>query len=386
MNNQAFDELIRKKLNVPTPPPNDLWDRIEEKLDEQPATVAPNGTTMPFLYKGIAAAIVAAIAISALVFINNNENIPSDNMIVKDNQPTIPDATMLTNNSAAIKETSENVIKETIVSNEHTVTKTMPTSTNILTNHIPALDVHIVQPDNKVEIPKITIPETPVINEQIIAKQDPAIHTIEDYKPFPNEQRLQSPSQSADLSMGISGGYNMGSISNGAAFAFNTRKQINDKIYVDGTVGLVMNNADANLASYQGNYFADQKMMRTMNAKARPAVNQFANANALYYIQVNPTVGMNLTNRIDVSAGPDYQQMISNTDGDVIHFNAQRLTKKLPKHDFGLTGRAEFKINNNLKAGVTYREGMSSLINNNNDLQNRRYMQVHLKIQLPVRQ
>lgn len=392
MNNQAFDELIRKKLNVPKKAPSDMWERIEQKLDEQDAAKTAS-KTIPFLYRGIAAAALLAVAITTFFLWDNEE--PSDQSPTFTNIQNSADAPTSQNNVAqqpletapqkfdrkynhtafinlesknnyAEKKDIKYSSQEQMDSNQaYVISPIIPIQNQIGNNHLP-----------------ISTPETPIIKDNIA--QNPTWK--HDYlKPFPNEQRITPETSQSMMTMGISGGYNIGSVSNGAAFAFNTRKQINDKIFVDGTLGLVMNNADANLASYNGNFFADQKMMKASNTKARPTTNQFGSANALYYIQINPSFGYNLTKKIDISAGPDYQQMISNTDADVIHFNAERLTKKLPKHDFGITGKAEFSLSPNLKAGVSYREGVSALISNNNDIQNRRYMQVHLKIQLSVR-
>ncbi|HEY0297903.1 MAG TPA: hypothetical protein VGB84_01665, partial [Arachidicoccus sp.] len=94
--------------------------------------------------------------------------------------------------------------------------------------------------------------------------------------------------------------------------------------------------------------------------------------------------GYQIEDKVALSVGGDFQQMVGNKDEVVQPQNDN--TKIFPTLDVGLTTKTEFSIMPNLQAGLVYREGLNNLIKggDNGSYVNRRYLQVQFKYNIPM--
>lgn len=198
------------------------------------------------------------------------------------------------------------------------------------------------------------------------------------------------PKNNASFSLG--GGVNYGSLNTGYAVALNARKSLNRRLYVEGDLGVVSNNS-----SYSSSVTSGQ--LRTLQANASNAdkgggdyAGLAASAEAagverhdenFYYLQFAPTVGYQLSRRLSIGAGPDFQQLLQGGgEKTVVTSSDYRSVEVVPDFDFGVQGKTEYAVSSRLKAGLQYREGLNNMFHKGDKLVNRRYMQVHLKYRL----
>lgn len=410
MKNQDLDELVRRKMNVSSKVPEHIWDRIETALEEQGTGLAPVKKPFWSLARMLAAGIAAAILVTAGWWTLSLEQDPVDQ---PDQFLTKEDYT-----PASSPPVSGQDDRQVLA---HRPDQDQPTHVN----DMPILDdrqrirsqndtlypqaqeaafsaaaLEQIRPDVLPELTvTVQVPEARTINikkleniQWLEQESSTTIHSTENhiglkdqdmermsFDPFTRQQDSRRTTRDAkQLYYGVSGGYNYGSLEQGGAVAFNTRKNLNEKIFIDGAVGLVLNNSSPYQANFSGDFIAYKSKPQMINSTDRN--NKFSNSDAFYFLQVNPTVGINLAQFLDVSVGPDYQQMLTNANSDVVMFQESKL---LPKHDLGLTGKAEFGLNQNLKVGILFREGITPIITNNSNISNRRYIQLQLKVQIP---
>jgi len=192
----------------------------------------------------------------------------------------------------------------------------------------------------------------------------------------PDDIGLNQSSKKASLS--IAGGYNQGSTNVGYMVGVNTRKHLGNKLYVEGDVAFAANrNNDQTLSMQTSTYESYARNGGfANNLKSSPATSEVSN---LYYLQVTPTVGYQLMNKLSVGAGADVQRLFH--DGNKTAFIAEngKMTP-VPTMDYGLVGKTEYSLLKNLKAGVQYRYGMNNVLAPDKNYVNRSYLQVQLKL------
>lgn len=395
MKNHELDNLLRSKLDRPSQIPGGVWEQIEDKLDVQNQAKAS-------LQKGaptrkvwlLAASVLAVCAITGTLILSKKDapGVPEspiaqtqdvghhsdivqaehqDEYTANKSNPTIQKDLSSMQNIAP----DHKVAPSTTSSQQHEYLRPIRpiadwerAELHLVATTRPFTDLasplpwkaHLEEPST----PSNSIPETSLVFSQI---KDADKRTFE--QPTSNEEEQ-------NVSYGMSGAYNYGSLKNGSTVALTTRRPLNERFFIDGSVGIVMNNSSPYQANFKGDFIAFKREPQRI---ASASSNLFTNSDAFYFVQINPSIGINVGPKMDFSLGTDYQQMLTNRDADVVMFQQSKL---LPKHDFGLTGKTEFEITEHLKAGLLYREGITPLLNNNNTISSRRYLQVMLKLQI----
>lgn len=434
MKNQELDDILRRKLNISSNVPEHIWDDIDIALTEQEKTKTMV-TSPPFWKQNRKSIITAAAAVTLLIatagsfyLFNKDAVLPTDpnEMVANDKSNPLNTNTGIKTSDASLNneesindkqdiktnnkpnnnlQQSANIVfspfieKESITANPNASNLLITNSTS---SNTPANfeTIALIHPDLsgqkgiQINIPIIPIQPLAIIKEKntasynTIGLQDRAIEKEwmagNEYSESTifNNKKNTAKSNSNDVLLGFAGGYNYGSLSNGGSLALNTRKQLNSKLFVDGSIGLVMNNSSNEQNNFKGDYMSFKKEF-AQKISSNNMENLYSQTDPFYFIQVNPSIGINVTKNLDVSIGPDYQQMVSNYSHDVINLVDQ--SKVLPRYDFGVTGKAELSLSKRIKAGVMMREGLTSIIMNNSNISDRRYFQLQLKYQLPYK-
>ncbi len=183
-------------------------------------------------------------------------------------------------------------------------------------------------------------------------------------------------------SLAVGGGVNYGTFKTGVTFGISARQYLGNRMFVDGTVAMNINQGNDNTLHYTGNVMNDL-LSGNGNTRSRPS-GHFYPANDFYYIQVNPTIGYKLTKQFSLSAGPDVQQLLRDGSDNALMFLNDEV-KMIPDLDVGMTGKAEFAITPNIQSGIIYREGLNNAVRNSNDFLNRRYIQVQMRYTVPLK-
>lgn len=187
--------------------------------------------------------------------------------------------------------------------------------------------------------------------------------------------------------LGVSGGVNYGNINSGYAVALSARHDFNDKLYIDGNMGLVYNNANTQeVIGLPSNLtHITQSAIPVKSAMNRKSVTHMPNANTMY-LQFNPQLGYKIFDFLSVSTGPDIQKMLNvganqNNEFNYYTFNRDGTISQLPDVDLGFNTQTEIKISEHLKAAVIYRMGVNQLLQNDLGLKygNRNYFQFQFK-------
>ena len=98
----------------------------------------------------------------------------------------------------------------------------------------------------------------------------------------------------------------------------------------------------------------------------------------MYYAQITPSIGYQVAKRFSVGMGPDFQQALSDTRpaASTLDRNNVQVT---PMFDMGVMGKAEFLLNNRIRAAFLYREGINNIVTPMDKYVERSYMQVQIK-------
>jgi hypothetical protein len=195
-----------------------------------------------------------------------------------------------------------------------------------------------------------------------------------------------------NISLGVNGGYNFGTLNSGYALAINAKTQVSSDVFIGGTIGVAMNNIQTTNTTAVS--------IPVSNAKARPSAGNQNSVNLpavtstthnLAYIQFNPSVGYNISKNITFSIGGDVQRLVTSKgseDINVVFDPTQNQSSLIPKTDLGITGKTEFKLAKNISTALVYREGVNNLVSNATngmDYLNRRYIQVQLSYHIPIK-
>jgi hypothetical protein len=399
MSKVEFDELLRQRFDSEQleADPAPSWERLAALLP--PATpvvpIVKKRRLLPYI--SAAAASVAAIITVAWMFNNQNKSIQQPRAVAshESNKP----APTYTPQIETIQAT--NPVKDAIASrpghgsNAHSgsgSTKILNNSWNRATSGIPynkpiSADAII----NTGETTSNVGAQENVIVQQIESPTQPTNHlnTNEDNFTFKTPELIAANNHSADnlTSIGLGGGINYGTMNTGYTLGLNARRYVSERVFVDGTVAVLMNKSSEGTLNYTGNFMADQSMAANENTRARPsAENYYYPAQGLYYIQFNPSIGYKIGKTVSMSVGGDFQQMLQNSrNNETVLFSSDGEAKLFPTFDVGVTGKTEVSITPSIQAGVLYREGVNNLIRNESQYVNRRYVQVQVKYSLPIK-
>ncbi len=195
------------------------------------------------------------------------------------------------------------------------------------------------------------------------------------------------------LSIILSGGIARGSQNNGYTAGATIRRMINDKVYVEGDVAFASSNntqttqylttADgtpiAGKYSHSGAKTSAPESYKTTAQPEAVGVIKEANVNyTLSYAQVTPSIGYKIMKRMSLAAGPDFQQMLVDNRPAASTVDRNQI-QEVPAFDIGLIGKSEYNVTKRVKAGVSYRKGINSVITPTDKYIDRDYLQFQLK-------
>lgn len=397
MKNHELDELLRSKLDRHSQVPGGVWGQIEDKLEAQERAKTSLQATKPKRKIWLMAASVLAVCATAgtLILSDKNARVQDlDPISIVQQENKLPGQAQQNNISESIPNEQPKPDRASNLG----LSAPLPNDEQVLAADDAELPIialpKVITAIAHLETPRLQITESrnPILNFatplalEISIDEEKIVEAKVEKKNFEFAQIKERDKQTFDLppatkeepkvSYGMSGAYAYGSLKNGSTVALTTRRPLNDRFFIDGSVGLVMNNSSPYQANFKGDFIAFKREPQQITSSRS---NLFTNSEAFYFVQINPSIGINVGKKLDFSLGTDYQQMLTNRDADVVMFQQSKL---LPRHDIGLTGKTEFGITDNLKAGLMYREGITPIISNNNSISSRRYFQVMMKLQI----
>jgi len=212
----------------------------------------------------------------------------------------------------------------------------------------------------------------------------------------PDEEIKRQPTMSVILS----GGYNQGSQISGYAAAATIRKNVTEHVFIESDLGYAASNISQQMPYHNQTVVTKNGRAgaakgtggaKTTDPKAASdkttiddksyVVNGpllFDNVNYnMSYVQIHPAVGVKILKVISMGAGPDFQKALADNRPTPSE-TAPEATERFPLFDVGLMGKAECKITKNMKAGVSYRKGVNSVIAPNANYIDRDYLQFQL--------
>ncbi len=419
MQDRDFDRLLKSKMEseaLPHEPKG--WDKLYKELHtatesttvlhKQPSSTAGAADAaaptpiIPFRKWAAIACGISLIAVSAAIWIgkDSSKQLTTNNITQHQHNTPIESTTTLPsfNDHAASPESWKEAKVPTDNGNSsapkyykatraHTP-KAIDEPTDMTVSK-QSIEIDLPFPTNKIALkPEY---QQPVITEK--PKESNIIRNAP-FKEEPHSYAYRQTPYNNVMNVGINGGYNFGTMNTGYALSIKAKANITKDVFIDGTVGIAMNNM--NTPTYN---------VPMSNVKARPsgASNQNVNlpavkneAQQLLYMQVNPSVGYNVNKRITVSMGADLQRLVKTQGSDPINNNvyfdaANRSVSIIPQTDLGLTGKTEFNISKNISAGLIYREGINNLFRTADmemegvNYLNRRFMQVQFTYNIPVK-
>jgi len=240
---------------------------------------------------------------------------------------------------------------------------------------------------------KNVTPET--IKKEIAAHEPEAIPT------FRRDAHVQH--KPINLSVIVAGGVYQGHNNSGYMAGATVRKMINDKVYVEGEVAFatsdniqrtmymdygssssVAGGATSGATAAKPTSGAE-KISSTTDASNAPVVPAAVGtpkvrdvAYNLYYAQVTPSIGYKIMKRMSVGMGPDFQQMLVDNRPEQSAVDRGTL-QVVPTFDVGLVGKTEYALTQRVKAGVSYRKGINSVITMGDKYIDRDYIQFQMR-------
>lgn len=186
--------------------------------------------------------------------------------------------------------------------------------------------------------------------------------------------------------LSVGGGVNYGTLNTGYALGVSAKHKLGDHFFIEGSLGMLYNNNAHNVADYNtiSGFKAAARPSSAGSMKLNaPAISPIEN---LYYVQVNPALGYEISEQFSLSLGGDLQHLITaDAASPTVQYSAEKV-RIFPVLDLGLTGKTEFSISPEIQAGILYREGLSAWLKSDPGTAylNRRYIQVQFKYSLPV--
>lgn len=264
---------------------------------------------------------------------------------------------------------------------------------NMLTTSVDTRGAKATAMVNAAPTNKNITPET--IKKEITAHDQEAIPT------FRREAHVQH--KPINLSVIVAGGVYQGHNNSGYMAGATVRKMINDKVYVEGDVAfatsdniqrtMYMDYSGGGAMPAGGSSGATaarptsgaEKTSSTTDADNTPIVNNPAGvakmrdvAYNLYYAQVTPSIGYKIMKRMSVGMGPDFQQMLVDNRPEQSAVDRGTL-QVVPTFDVGLVGKTEYALTQRVKAGVSYRKGINSVITMGDKYIDRDYIQFQMR-------
>ncbi|MCW3121230.1 MAG: hypothetical protein JWQ38_722 [Flavipsychrobacter sp.] len=396
MKPKEFDELIRQKFDQ-----NDFeysprnWDRLAEELDGR----AKKRNVMMWWWlplTGIAASVALAMGVPGLLrntdpakSVAKTETVRERNYASVQSAQAIQDAAPLAmayNAPVSQKHTHQAKHKQPVAVIEH---KKVVVATEIAMNDgAHDADNNTIQTRT---VNLLTIGNIPSKTKEV-KKPIAVVHEgFNTFKPEVINEQKKAPK----LSLILSGGLNRGNQNNGYAAGATIRRMLNDKVFVEGDVAF-SSSTNTQLVPYQvqsggtsgGTGFAKNgAAAKTASPDASKSTTStvpdvvIGEKNVAYnlsYAQVTPVIGYKIMKKMSLAAGPDFQQALA--DNRPVAAKEYRGTaQEAAMFDVGLVGKTEYAITRNIKAGVSYRKGINSVIVPTGKYIDRDYMQFQVK-------
>jgi len=198
--------------------------------------------------------------------------------------------------------------------------------------------------------------------------------------PRPTEETDDPYSRKVNIS--LAGGVNYGSANQGYLLGASARKNLGDKLYVEGDIAYTNSSTQRTVSTYSA-------PTSTVNGVFSPAptISSKENASSLNYLQLSPGAGYHIHKKIAVGVAADLQRLLQNnapTTSSTVMTNgiSSETGKIMPELDYGFIGKTEYSVSSRLKAGLQYREGLNNFLSNTNKYFDRNYFQVQVKYSL----
>lgn len=365
MSANEFDELIKAKFDK-----NDFaynpanWEQLSQKL----ASVPPRKNNIIAAWPALTgiAATIALIMVLPMLWHQDADNKP----IVLENTTTIKNDQPVKQENTTIPQPPANAIVYTPAKNT-----TPPVTVKQKTNKQAPLLVNAPAPEVKSNTEKEMQQTTDVavnaktkVPTQQLPRYDNKLYT---------DAEIEKPVQPKRTTINLVGGVAYNNALAGYSLGASANRKLGNKLYIEGNLAYVNNsfgaaNADKSMAV---GAFADQYDINEQPNPNAAKIKSLENTNTLSYVQFSPIVGCQVTERFNIGAGPDFQQLINT--GTV-------LSEVYSTFDMGVIAKAEFGITEKLKAGVQYRNAVNKFLKNETGLfgektNERNYMQVQLK-------
>lgn len=394
-----FDEGIKQKVaNNHLEYHSESWSRFAAKLPFPVIEFPSRRNTLKRL-SGIAALFLIAVAATVFLMNKKQQDIklaaqqhPADSGLAAHTLPPNNNTAPTTVNTPTNTTTADfgnnntNTTTATIARTYNGITQPLVTADTVL-NGIPQNSITLNPISNPAIVLQNIHPGNTLDNSTYNAVTQ---HNVQAAQPMPEMYYPDSynPEQDKKLyyhktSLALNGGANYGTFRQGLTVGFSARHFVNDKVFIDGAIAMMINHGDDNTLNYTGDVMKDVFSNNSSNGRSARPSGTYYNVNNFYYIQFNPSVGTKLSKRFMVSTGPDFQQLLTSSPDPTIMFKDHDV-KLVPNFDVGLTGKAEFFLSPSIQTGIIYRQGVNNIIRNNNDYLNRNYFQIELKYTLPL--
>lgn len=403
MKPREFDDLVRQKFDqgdFAFNPAN--WDRMAEQLDGR----AKKRSMFMWLWMpavGMAASVALALGVTSMWQFSvpgagGDAGLAHKGSWVKraPEQQSIAMIPYVANNNDVATRPAAG--RKAVSRGSKTAEKTPATIVsiklqNMLTTSVDAHGKSATAVVNAAPAHKNVTPET--------IKKEITTHEPEAFPTFRNETHVQH--KPINLSVIVAGGVYQGHNNSGYMAGATVRKMISDRVYVEGDVAFATsdniqrtmymdysNNGSMPASGASGataarpTSGAEKISSKTDadNAPIVPAPTGVAKMRDvsynLYYAQVTPSIGYKIMKRMSVGMGPDFQQMLVDNRPEQSAVDRGTL-QVVPTFDVGVVGKTEYALTQRVKAGVSYRKGINSVITMGDKYIDRDYIQFQMR-------
>lgn len=377
MNNNEFDQFLKDKFDAETITPKKSWNDFQQKLAPQSTKIVPFYQKSVFKWSGAAA---VCILLAGTYMINQ----PATEEQLITNKTSVGTPISTPQNSKTDVTNTEAITTSNTVTPIHTPNQPLAYHTSI--TQLPKTITVATETAQHNETTELEIAAETIVKE---AKQAPinqfeALQQLNQYYNTTNSAATSITQRNKQEigSFGVSTGLSTGKNQNGVNVALNGVYNINENLFVEGTLAYQNNNPNDVMHSTKI-INQDIDMSNSMGkpqAFASPAISK--NLEELHYVQFNPSVGYKFNDVISVSFGADVQNLVNQKNTEILTYNKELNTiEKIAKTDVGLTTKTEFRITKNIKTGLAVRNGINNLFKKSDGLNyvNRQYIQLQFK-------
>lgn len=391
MKPREFDELVRQKFDqgdFEYNPRN--WDKLADELDGR---AKKRNVMMWWLMPlaGVAASVALAMGVPGLFrHAEPSGYVARTNTVHERTYASVESASSEPANAQAVMiYDAPPVRKQTRQKKQATatVTRTIKTTnkTEVALNETITTDADNNTGVSGRTVNLLTIGNIPSKNKE---PKKTAVLT-QGYNTFKPEV-MDEVKQAPKLSVILSGGINKGAQSNGYMAGATLRRMVSDKVFFEGDVAFASgSNIQAKRDEVQvpvstGATKSAAKTASPDAAKNVPAqqyttvINDYNVSYNVSYAQVTPCVGYKVMKKMSVAAGPDFQQMLADNRPS-LSTTDRRQQAEAAMFDVGFIGKTEYSVTKNVKAAVSYRKGINTLITPTDKYLDRDYLQFQVR-------